>query len=68
MDINKWKSVAVRKSDYDILKALCADKFRAPAAMISKLINDYVERLAKRDKTSIEKYKERLLNVGSKKR
>jgi len=68
MDINKWKSVAVRKSDYDILKALCADKFRAPAAMISKLINDYVEHLAKREKTSIDKYKERLLNVRSKKR
>lgn len=67
MDINKWKSVAVRKSDYDILKGLCKDKFRAPASMISKLINDYVEYLAKREKVSVDKLKAKLLNGKSKK-
>ena len=60
MDINKWKSVAVRKQDYDVLKALCKDKFRAPAGMISKLINDYVEHLAKREKVSVEKFLKKL--------
>ena len=30
MDINKWKSVAIKKTDYDLLKCLCKDKFRAP--------------------------------------
>jgi len=55
MDINTWKSVAVRKTDYDILKGLCKDKFRAPASMISKLIHDYVEYLAKREKIPANK-------------
>ena len=38
MDINKWKSVAIKKEDYliIILKALCKEKFRAPGGMISK--------------------------------
>ena len=36
MDINKWKSVAIKKTDFDLLKGLCKDKFRAPGAMISK--------------------------------
>ena len=67
MDINKWKSVAVRKTDYDILKGLCKDKFRAPASMISKLIHDYVEYLAKREKISVDKYISKLTNGKAKK-
>ena len=39
MDINKWKSVAIKKYDYDLLKGLCKDKFRAPGAMISKILS-----------------------------
>ena len=34
MDINKWKSVAIKKEDYLLLKGLCKDKFRAPGGMI----------------------------------
>ena len=40
MDINKWKSVAVKIDDYKLLKGMCKEKFRAPAGMISKLVND----------------------------
>ena len=47
MDINKWKSVAVKKEDYKLLKKICKDKFRAPGAMISKLLNNHVEYEAK---------------------
>jgi hypothetical protein len=43
MDITKWKSVAMRINDYKILKALCDEKFRNPASMISKLTHDYVK-------------------------
>ena len=50
MDINKWKSVAIPATDYKILKSLCKSKFRATGAMISKLLNDYVEHHAKKNK------------------
>ena len=35
MDINKWKSVAIKKEDYLLLKGLCKDKFRAPGGTVS---------------------------------
>ena len=41
MDINKWKSVAIKKYDYDLLKGLCKEKFRAPGAMISKILMSF---------------------------
>ena len=65
MDINKWKSVAVRKDDYEVLKAISKNKFRAPASMISKLVNDYVVYQAKKEKTSPDKYRKKLLNGKS---
>jgi len=63
MDINKFKSVAVRKPDYDILQGLCNQKFRSPASMISKLVNEYVEYQATKKKMSVKKYKEEILDV-----
>jgi hypothetical protein len=63
MDINKFKSVAVRKPDYDVLQGLCNQKFRSPASMISKLVNEYVEYQASKKNMSVKKYKEELLNV-----
>ena len=66
MDITKWKSVAVRKQDYEILKAISKNKFRAPASMISKLVNDYCNFQAKKEKTSVETYKKKLLNGNGK--
>ena len=65
MDINKWKSVAVRKDDYEILKAISKNKFRAPASMISKLVNDYVSYQAKKEKVPLDSYKKKLLNGKS---
>lgn len=62
MDINKWKSVAINIKDYKILKGLCKEKFRAPGAMISKILNDYVEHQAKKNKISIDTFRKKLLN------
>jgi len=67
MDINKFKSVAVRKPDYDILKALCDAKFRSPASMISKMLHEYVDIRAKKTKQPKDKYLKTLLNGRSKK-
>ena len=63
MDINKFKSVAVRKPDYDVLQGLCNHKFRSPASMISKLVNEYVEYQASKNKMALKKYKEEILDV-----
>ena len=63
MDINKFKSVAVRKPDYDVLQGLCNQKFRSPASMISKLVNEYVGFQATKNKMSIKQYKEEILDV-----
>jgi hypothetical protein len=62
MDINKWKSVAINIKDYKVLKGLCKEKFRAPGAMISKLLNDYIEHQAKKNKTTVENLRKKLLN------
>ena len=59
MDTTRWKSVAVKVEDHAVLKALCEKKFRAPAAMISKLVYDYLETQAKRENTTVDKYKKR---------
>jgi len=64
MDINKWKSVAVKKETHTLLTALCTIKERNPARMISKLVNDYVGYQAKKHKKSIEAYKKELLKKG----
>ena len=65
MDTNKWKSIAVRIEDYNLLKGICKEKFRAPGAMISKLLNDYVDHQAKKNKIPNAAYRTKLLNGGS---
>lgn len=65
MDINKWKSVSVKIKDYKLLKGLCKDKFRAPGAMISKMLQGYIEHLAKKNKISVENFRKQLLNGES---
>ena len=62
MDTTRWKSVAVRAEDYFLLKGLCEEKFRAPGSMISKLVNEYVEFQAKKNKLDVSKYKKKLMN------
>ena len=54
MDINKFKSVAVRKPRLQLLQGLCNEKFRSPASMISKLVNEYVGFQAKKKNMSVE--------------
>jgi len=63
MDINKFKSVAVRIGDYNLLQGLCNKKFRSPASMISKLVREYVEFQAKKNNKSIDKYIKEDLDV-----
>ena len=62
MDLNRWKSVAVKKEDYSLLKKICEDKYRAPGAMVSKLLNDYIEHQAKKNKITVENFRKKLLN------
>jgi hypothetical protein len=62
MDVNKWKSVAVRKETHTLLTALCTETERNPARMISKLVNDYVMYQAEKKKMSKEAYMKKLLN------
>lgn len=62
MDITKWTSVAIRKDKHKILKALCEGKYRAPAAFVEKLIDEYCSFQAKKKKITTEKYLEELLN------
>ena len=56
MDINKWKSVAIKKTDYDLLKGLCKEKFRAPGAMISKILSDYIDHQAKKHMAAADQH------------
>ncbi len=71
MDIDKWKSVAIKKTDYDLLKGLCKEKFRAPGAMISKILSDYIDHQARKQKIPNATFRTKLINgeanVGSKK-
>jgi hypothetical protein len=62
MDTTKWTSVAIRKEKHSILKAICGKKYRAPAAMIEKFIDDYCDYQAKKQKLSKEEYVKGLLN------
>jgi|TARA_R110000803_G_scaffold75790_1_gene140158 1-aminocyclopropane-1-carboxylate deaminase/D-cysteine desulfhydrase-like pyridoxal-dependent ACC family enzyme len=61
MDINKWKSVAVKKETHTNLTALCNEKERNPARMISKLVNDYITFQAEKKGISREKYLSNLM-------
>ena len=65
MDINKWKSVAVKKETHTMLTALCTIKERNPARMISKLVNDYIEIQAKKAKKTVDSFKKELLQKSN---
>ena len=62
MDYTKWKSVAVKKDKYEIIKALCDKKYRAPAAFIAKLVDEYISFQASKNKQTVEVYVKNLLN------
>ena len=65
MDINKWKSVAVKKETHTMLTALCTIKEINPARMISKLVNDYIEFQAKKAKKTVDSFKKELLQKSN---
>jgi hypothetical protein len=49
MDINKWKSVAVGTDSYYVLQALCKHGYRKPGAMIDKMVDQEVAKVAKKE-------------------
>jgi len=65
MDITKWKSMAIKKENHTLLKGLCADKYRAPAAMFEKILLDYIDFQAKKRKMNVNKFKEKLMEKGN---
>ena len=65
MDISKWKSMAIRKEDHTLLKGLCADKNRAPAAMFQKILHDYIGFQANKKGLDVDKYKTQLHKKGN---
>jgi hypothetical protein len=65
MDITKWKSMAIKKENHTLLKGLCADKYRAPAAMFEKILLDYIDFQAKKRKMNVNKFKENLMRKGN---
>jgi hypothetical protein len=65
MDISKWKSMAIRKEDHTLLKGLCADKYRAPAAMFQKILHDYIGFQANKKGLDVDKYKTQLHKKGN---
>ena len=66
MNINKWKSCAVDIDSYHIIRAMGQKGFRRPGAMIAKLADNEVKKLAKKLGVSYEKLKSDLLIKGDK--
>jgi hypothetical protein len=62
MDTNKWTSVAIKKQKHTVLKAICEGKYRAPGAMVEKLIDDYCDYQAKKNKVTTEQFVKELIN------
>tara|TARA_R100001015_G_C4614268_1_gene170085 strand:+ start:327 stop:524 length:198 start_codon:yes stop_codon:yes gene_type:complete len=62
MDTTKWRTVAIRVNDYKILKGLCEKKYRNPASMIGKLVNDYIIYLSKKEQIKLDKLKKQLMD------
>ena len=66
MDINKWKSVAVDMETYTLIRAMGQNGFRRPGAMIAKLTDSEVKRIASKNKENVDKFREKLLAEGKK--
>ena len=61
MDVNKWKSVAVRKKSHRLLQALCLKEYRKPAEYIELLIDKEVVRRAKDRGMTAEAYEAKIM-------
>tara|TARA_Y100000114_G_scaffold136988_1_gene138917 strand:- start:669 stop:878 length:210 start_codon:yes stop_codon:yes gene_type:complete len=64
MDINRWKSVAVDSDSYHILQALCKHGYRKPGAMIAKLVDSEVSKVAKKNGIAHGKQRDQMLKEG----
>ena len=61
MDVNKWKSVAVRKKSHTLLQALCLKEYRKPAEYIELLIDKEVVRRGKDRGMTAEAYEAKIM-------
>lgn len=52
MDINKWKSLAVRKTTHEAILALCG-KYMGPGTYVEKLVDEAVRRECNRMNMSV---------------
>jgi len=52
MDINKWKSLAVRKTTHEAILALCG-KYMGPGTYVEKLVDEAVKRKCHRMNISV---------------
>ena len=59
----KWRSIAVRPDNKQILDALCRKTHRSPGPFVEKLLTDYLEFKAKQEKISVDKYVENLMET-----
>ena len=65
VNINKWKSMAIKKEKWLALKGLCSEKFRAPASMWEKIFDDYVGFKGQEESVSKEVYMAQLIKKRS---
>ncbi len=64
MDINKWKSVAVGTDSYYVLQALCKHGYRKPGAMIDKMVDQEVSKVAKKEGIPLDKMRSQMIQEG----
>tara|TARA_R100001015_G_C4632740_1_gene196687 strand:+ start:2008 stop:2217 length:210 start_codon:yes stop_codon:yes gene_type:complete len=62
MDATKWKSVAVKVEDHKLLKAVSKHNYRGPAAQITKMLDEEVEKLSISEGVDQEAFKKSLLD------
>ena len=66
MDISKWKSCAVDIDSYCIIRAMGKNGFRRPGSMIAKLVDEEINKIARKEGKSYQSMKENLLSQGKK--
>lgn len=64
MDINRWKSLAIKKPTHEALLVLCGD-YMGPATYVEKLIDEAIEKRAEAEKMTVDSWKRK--NIKSKK-
>jgi len=62
MDATKWKSVAVKVEDHKLLKAVSKHNYRGPAAQITKMLDEEIEKLSLSKGVDQEAFKKSLLD------